>query len=263
MGVKLILLGTGAGPGVPAYYCDCVACQEARKNSRLARTRSGAVILTGKENILIDASPDLRFQLIKEGIKSLDSVFISHWHYDHFGGLGDLEFYVKLKRKKPLKLFLPPESVENFFGTYAFLEDVFEINSWCFGEKYFYEDVTLTPLPAIHGIQTAGFYLEGRSRIAYFTDTAGLSLEVMNQLRGLDMLICDATFYGENWYPNSHMSTLEAIRLGKEIKAKKIVLTHLAMHYSTPITVVSLKKELDEYPNVFLAEDGMTIKLDN
>lgn len=261
MTVELKLLGTGAGPGVPAFYCDCIACKEAKEKPQLARTRSGAVIDTGEERILIDASPDLRSQLLKEQIKSLDYLFITHWHYDHFGGIGDLEFYIKLSRKQPLRLFLPPSAVDEFQSAYPFLNDVFEIGTWEFERSYQFGEAKLTVLPARHSIQTAGILLEAEKRVAYFTDTSGLPESTAEKIQSVDTLICDATFHGENWYPHSHMSIEEAIELGHKVKAEQTILTHLAMHYSSPTTVAQIEEELRSYPNVSVAYDGMVIKL--
>ncbi|MCB8814824.1 MBL fold metallo-hydrolase [Desulfosporosinus shakirovi] len=261
MTVRFQLLGTGAGPGVPSFYCDCIACLEAKEKPHLARTRSGAVLDIGHERLLIDASPDLRSQLIKERIKSLDYLFITHWHYDHFGGIGDLEFYIKLSRKRPLRLFLPPGSVEEFRSAYPFLEDVFKIETWEFERTYQFGEVKLTGLPARHSIPTAGILLEAEKRVAYFTDTSGLPESTAERIQGVDALICDSTFHGENWYPHSHMSMVEAIKLGNMVRAEHTILTHLAMHYSTPTTVAQIEAELESYPNVSLAYDGMLIEL--
>lgn len=261
MTVEFRILGTGAGPGVPSYFCDCIACKEAYEKPHLARTRSGAVIDSGKEKILIDASPDLRTQLVRERISSLDTVFITHWHYDHFGGLGDLEFYVKLSRQESIKLFLPPDAVCAFEAAYPFLLDVFDPIPWQFEKAYQFENFSLTPLSARHSIQTAGILVEAEKRLAYFTDTAGLPDGTAKKIENVDFLVCDATFYGENWYPHSHMTNEEAIKLGQEIKAKKTILTHLAMHYSTPITVAQLEEKISDYPGVSLASDGMVIKI--
>lgn len=261
MSVEFKILGTGAGPGIPSYYCDCISCMEARENPSLARTRSGAVVNTGRETILIDASADMRAQLVRENIHNIDYVFISHWHYDHFGGLGDLEYYVRLFRQEKIKLFLPPDALVKFEAAYPFLLDVFDIAQWQFGEKYIFGDFSLTPLPANHSTQTAGFVLEAEHKAAYFTDTAGLPEETAEKIRGIAYLICDATFYKENWYPHSHQSIDQAIKLGQDINAKNTILTHMAMHYSEPVTVAQLTDQLRGYQGVSLAYDGMVITI--
>ena len=261
MTVSFKLLGTGAGPGVPVFYCGCVACQEALDKPQYARTRSGAVIKAGQETILIDASPDLRDQLIREGIESIDCVFLTHWHYDHFGGLGELEYYVRLKRHEALSLYLPPEAVDSFRQAFPFLTDVFELRPWCFGQTYNFSGLKLTPLPASHSVETAGVYLQNKKRLAYFTDTADLPDSTVEKILASDYLICDATFYGENWFPHSHMSIKEAVVLGQKVKAQSIILTHLAMHYSLPVTVAQLEQELSSYANVSLGFDGMVLNI--
>lgn len=261
MAVKFKLLGTSAGLGIPSFYCDCVACREAYADQGRARTRSGALLDTGDERILIDASPDLRTQLTREKITSIDYLFISHWHYDHFGGIGDLEYYVRLARKEPIKLFLPPGAVAEFKGAFPFLTDVFEVSSWEFEQSFPFQGAKLTILPANHSIETGGVLIEAGKRLAYFTDTAGLPELTAQKIEGVDFLICDATFNGDNWYPESHMNLEQAIQLGRKVKAKKTVLTHLAVHYSVPITAAQIEQMLKSYPNVTLSYDGMVIGL--
>ncbi len=261
MATKFKLLGTSCGLGVPSFHCDCVACEEAYSNPHWARTRSGAVVDTGEEIILVDTSPDLREQLVRERIFSVDVIFITHWHYDHFGGIGDLEYYVKLERIDPIKLYLPPSALESFSAAFPFLEDVFEIEPWEFFKSYSYGDVKVTVLPANHSIETGGILLEGEKRVAYFTDTAPLSEETAQKVQGVDFLICDATMNGENWFPHSHMNVEEAVELGKVVQAKETILTHLSMHYSIPTTVSSLQEKLKEHPQVSIAFDGMVLEI--
>ncbi|SDE70858.1 MBL fold metallo-hydrolase [Sporomusa acidovorans] len=262
MDATFILLGTGAGPGLPSFFCDCAGCREARDNPALARTRSGAFIDTGNSKLLIDASPDLRHQLIRESITRVDGIFMTHWHYDHFGGLGELEYYIKLARNEAIPIYLPPSAVEQFTAAFPNLTEAFAVKSWQFARQYRVDSLGITPLPANHGIETAGFLLEtAGTKLAYYPDTAGLPAVSAGKVNGVDWLICDATFHGDNWFPQAHMSLEQAVDLGRQIGAKNTVLTHLAVHYSRPATSRQLAEEAAAYENVCVAYDGMRIKL--
>jgi phosphoribosyl 1,2-cyclic phosphate phosphodiesterase len=262
METNFVVLGTGAGPGLPSFFCDCIGCREARSNPALARTRSGAFLDTGTTKILIDTSPDLRQQLIREQIRQVDYVFLTHWHYDHFGGLGELEYYVKLVRHEPIPLFLPPSAVPQFTAAFPNLREVFSVRAWEFNKPYGFGEVSLKPLPANHGIETAGFLVSAKgSQLAYFPDTAGLPAESAEVAAGVDWLVCDATFHGENWFPHAHMSIEEAIALGQEVGAGTTILTHMAIHYSQPVASKELQAEAARQPQVAVAYDGMRIRL--
>jgi Metal-dependent hydrolases of the beta-lactamase superfamily I len=256
------ILGTSAGPGVPAFYCDCPGCREARKNQRMARTRTSAFLDTGKNKILIDAGPDIRGQMIRESISNIDTIFLTHWHADHYSGLGEFEFYVRLHRREPLLLYMPGSAVEEFERTYPDLDGIFRIIPWRYHHKYTSADISIIPLPANHGVETAGFLVESEHRkIAYFPDTAGLPDASALALEQVDFLICDATLHGENWFPDSHMTVEQAVAVSHAVKARKTFLTHLAIHYSIPVTTAELIQELAAEPDIDIAYDGMTIEL--
>lgn len=256
------ILGSGTGPGVPSFFCDCPGCREAQDNPTLARTRSGAFITTENSNILVDTPPDLRAQLIREKIICLDEVFLTHWHYDHFGGLGELEYYVKLQRKSRLKLYLPPSAVDQFEQAFPNLMEAFTVIPWEFGKPYHFDKLSITPLPANHGIETAGFLVSSADKkLAYFPDTASLPRETAQKVENVDWLICDATFHGDNWFPEIHMSVEQAIELGRKMKARYTVLTHMSIHYSQPVTTKELQERVSSYSSVLLAYDGMIFNL--
>lgn len=247
---------------MPSFFCDCQGCREARGNPGLARTRSGALIVADDRHLLIDTPPDLRAQLVRERVSHIDEIFLTHWHYDHFGGLGELEYYVKLARMKPIRLHLPPSARESFARAYPELSEIFTVVPWEFHHSEPFASLTITPLPANHGIETAGFLVKSADRtLAYFPDTAGLPPDTLRVVAGSDWLICDATFHGENWFPDRHMSTAEAIELGRKARARQTVLTHLSIHYSQPVTVRELQKTVSLYPDVVLAADGMSFPL--
>ena len=63
------VLGSGSNGGVPQWDCCCDNCARARTTPGQSRTRSSvAVSVDGEQQVLFDASPDLKFQLEKTGL---------------------------------------------------------------------------------------------------------------------------------------------------------------------------------------------------
>jgi len=89
MPLELVFLGTSAAIQVPSFHCTCEVCEAARKDPKHRRTRA-SVALLGEETVLIDASPDMEFQLEREAIRRIDRIFLTHWHFDHVWGLAAL-----------------------------------------------------------------------------------------------------------------------------------------------------------------------------
>src|SRR3989449_260096 len=61
--MRVIILGSAAGGGVPQWNCGCRNCTEARHTNRSRTQSSVAVSADGERWILLNASPDLRTQL--------------------------------------------------------------------------------------------------------------------------------------------------------------------------------------------------------
>lgn len=84
--MKIKFLGTAAAEGWPAIFCDCPACQKARKlQGKDIRTRFSILI---DERYKVDFPPDafhhaLQYQL---NYLHLEHIFITHPHSDHLAG---------------------------------------------------------------------------------------------------------------------------------------------------------------------------------
>src|SRR5262245_4551923 len=92
---QMILLGSGTSVGVPMIGCACEVCRS--ENPRNRRTRCSAILGLPEGNSLIDTSPDMRQQLLRERIGIVHSVLYTHEHADHIFGLDDLrlmQFYL-------------------------------------------------------------------------------------------------------------------------------------------------------------------------
>src|SRR2546423_1353446 len=61
--MRVIILGSAAGGGVPQWNCACPNCSDARHDNRGRTQSSVAVSADGERWILLNASPDLRTQL--------------------------------------------------------------------------------------------------------------------------------------------------------------------------------------------------------
>ena len=98
MSLKFTILGCGSSMGVPrpdGYFGKCNP-----NNLKNYRTRCSAILQTKTDNVLIDTSPDLRTQLIKNKINKIDKVLYSHMHADQTHGINDLRsFYINSRKQ--------------------------------------------------------------------------------------------------------------------------------------------------------------------
>ena len=98
MSLKFVILGSGSSMGVhraDGYSGDCDL-----RNKKNFRTRCSALIKFNDQNILIDTSPDLRSQLLKNKIKSISKVFYTHLHADQTHGINDLRPFFLINKKQ-------------------------------------------------------------------------------------------------------------------------------------------------------------------
>ena len=85
---QFVFLGTGTSVGVPVVGCGCGVCQS--DNPKNKRTRTSVVFGLPDGMLLIDTTPDLRSQLLRERISSIDAIVYTHDHVDHVYGLDDI-----------------------------------------------------------------------------------------------------------------------------------------------------------------------------
>ncbi|MBR1926661.1 MAG: MBL fold metallo-hydrolase [Bacteroidales bacterium] len=85
---RLTFLGTGTSQGVPIIGCKCEVCRSADERDK--RFRASVFVEYDGLNILVDAGPDFRMQMLRHGISHLDAILLTHNHKDHTGGLDDV-----------------------------------------------------------------------------------------------------------------------------------------------------------------------------
>ncbi|MEG0324695.1 MAG: MBL fold metallo-hydrolase, partial [Raoultibacter sp.] len=240
-------MGTAAGCGVPAFFCDCPACNEARNDPRARRGDCGALI-RGEKTVLIDTPPDLRHQLLREDVRTIDELLYTHAHFDHLGGLGELEYLVQLVSKTPLPTYGSTTTLEGVSTEFHYMTYCLDMRDIAPFSEIEIDGVRYTALPVTHAPGTYGYLIEtAETRLFYASDTGKLPPETAERVRDVDIMALDATFWKRNWSPDAHHSVQETIEEGLELGAKTLYLTHLAMHYDEPITLAQLENYLKQY----------------
>ena len=99
-------------------------------------------------------------------------------------------------------------------------------------------------------------------RAAYIPDTGPLPPATLEAIRGVDTLILGASFWGRNRLPEDHLSVEEALIVARHVRPKDFYLTHLSMHYDSPVTNHELESYLAPFGESFrIARDGLSIPI--
>jgi len=197
---KLIVtvLGSGTSQGVPMIGCRCPVCLSTDARDR--RTRSSLHLETPSAKILVDATPDLRQQALRERLDGLDAVIFTHPHADHIMGFDDLRRFCEM-RGGPLPIYGSEHTlsqIERIF-CYAFnpkktVPGYVHVVPHIVAETFPLGGLEVTPLPVPHGsIQTNGYLFSqgGRNLLAYLSDCAAVPEPVRNRIAGVEVLIID------------------------------------------------------------------------
>ncbi len=110
--LQLTVLGSGTSMGVPTLGCHCAVCDSTDPHDK--RTRPSCCWQYGGRNVVIDTTPDFRFQAMREKIDRLDAVLYTHAHADHILGLDDIRPY-NLKQRG----VVPVYAAERYAGNAA------------------------------------------------------------------------------------------------------------------------------------------------
>lgn len=209
--MKITFLGTGTSTGNPMLLCSCAVCMS--KDPKDQRLRSSILVEDTGVSILIDCGPDFRQQALREGIKHISAVFITHEHYDHVGGLDDLRPYCSYEEMplfgdkrvlERLKIIMPYSFRENpypgvpLFELHPIQLDTFKLHH-----------LKVTPiLLHHHNLPVLGFRI---GDFAYLTDFNRIDSDQLEKLKGCKTLVVDALRQQEHISHNSLKQALDVI----------------------------------------------------
>lgn len=253
--MKLVVLGCGTSTGVPRIGNDWGDCDPAEPKNRRSRV-SIIVENNAGTRLLVDTSPDIRSQLLANGIDKVDAVFWTHDHADHCHGIDDLR-PMRYGRAGPLPGYAAEETARRlrqrfgyvFAGQYGYPTivtlDTLDRLKMCAG-------VVVNTCQMPHGpAQSTGYRFEcdGKS-ISYATDFSAITRDMVSLFTGTDVLVVDCL--RRESHP-THANLAMALELADACRAGKAVLTHLdkSLDYAT------LSREVPAH--VLVGYDGMEL----
>lgn len=235
MSRQLVVLGSGTSFGVPVIGCRCAVCTS--EDPRDRRTRVAAVVEVGGTRLLIDTPPELRLQLVREGIAEVDAVLYTHDHADHVHGIDDLRAVTV--RRGALPLYGPPDTIARLAERFRYIFDDAVLATPGSSKP----EVTPMPLEAAQEVDIAGVRVvpveldHGNMAVfgyrigalAYLTDVKRVPEDAYRQLAGVETLVINALF--DRPHP-AHLSIGEAVDVARRIGAARTLLTHLTHRFA-------------------------------
>lgn len=259
--MKVTILGCGSSAGVPVVGCECEVCRS--PNPKNKRTRVSVLIENGDSKLLIDTSPDLRQQALRQNLSAVDAIIITHAHADHLHGIDETRTF-NYHKNQPIKLYAASETLESVqqrfsyvfkqhipeFGWYRPCLEAHEIPVNPEHEIEVAPEICVRTFMQYHGkMPTLGIRV---GSFAYSTDVNNFPEESYQALENLDLWVVDCLRH-EPAPTHAHLElTLSWI---ERFKPKRAILTHMSHH----LEYDSLRAMLP--PNVEPAYDGLEIEL--
>lgn len=251
---KITFLGTGTSSGVPMIGCSCRVCTSPDKKDN--RLRSSILIESLTTTIVVDTTPDFRYQMLRLGIKKLDAVLFTHPHKDHVAGLDDVRAF-NFFQQKPMPLYgnsMTLDAVMRDFA-YAFADKKYpgvpnlELNEITL-DPFFIGDIAITPIHVWHLKMPVYAFRFGW--FSYITDANRIEDHEKEKIRGSKIIVVNALRREKHI---SHYNLQEAIDLVQELEIPEAYFTHISHQLGTHHDV---EKELPA--GIHLGFDGLTLE---
>jgi phosphoribosyl 1,2-cyclic phosphate phosphodiesterase len=225
--IKVTFLGTGTSAGVPMIACSCDVCTST--NTKDKRLRSSVMVETANTVIIIDTTPDFRFQMLRLGIKKVDAILFTHPHKDHIAGLDDVRAF-NFFTKKPMEVYanyLTEEALRRDYY-YAFSDTKYpgvpEINlNTITTEAFTVNDLVIQPILVWHlKMPVLGFRF---GPFTYITDANRIEEDEQQKIKGSKVLVLNALRKEPHI---SHFSLSEAVQLAQHLQVPEAYFTHIS-----------------------------------
>ncbi len=225
--LKITFLGTGTSCGVPMIGCSCEVCTSADEKDK--RLRSSIMVESATTTIVIDTTPDFRYQMLRANVKKLDAVLFTHPHKDHIAGLDDVRAYNYFQQKH-MDLYansLTEEAIKREFA-YAFSDKKYpgipNLNLITIDDKPFVVgDIPVIPILVWHlKMPVLGFRF---GNFTYITDANRIEETEKEKIKGSDAMVLNALRKESHI---SHFTLDEAVAMVQELSVPTAYFTHIS-----------------------------------
>ena len=207
--------------------CTCRVCTSSNKKDK--RLRSSILVESANTRLVIDTTPDFRYQMLRCGVMHLDAVIFTHPHKDHIAGLDDIRAFNYFSQQ-PMDIYanyLTEEALRRDFY-YAFEDKRYpgipEINLHTITDKDFVVgDIPVQPINVWHlNMPVLGYRL---GDFTYITDANRIDEEEKDKIRGSKIMVVNALRKEKHI---SHFTLSEAISLVQELEVPRAYFTHIS-----------------------------------
>jgi len=253
--LKITFLGTGTSTGVPMIACDCEVCTS--KDTKDKRLRPSIMVESGTTTIVVDTTPDFRYQMLREKVKNVDAILFTHPHKDHIAGLDDVRAFNFFSGKK-MEIYansLTEEALKREFG-YAFADKKYpgvpDLNlNTITHDPFSIGDIDIIPIQVWHmKMPVLGFRF---GKFTYVTDANRIDDEEKEKIRGSEVFVVNVL---RKQAHVSHFSLGEAIELVNGLNIPTVYFTHISHQLGLHQTI-----ETELPKNIHLAYDGLSLNM--